>query len=124
MSDATEIISQYWSACQARDWNTFSELLAPDLVYELPQTRERIMGSDAYVEFNANFPGDWDVEIVRVLGNRRQAASWNTFRVNGNEHVGVCFFDIDEAGLIEHITDFWPEPYDPPPGRDHLIERY
>jgi hypothetical protein len=25
-------------------------------------------------------------------------------------------------GLITHVTDFWPEPYEPPPGREHLVE--
>jgi hypothetical protein len=24
--------------------------------------------------------------------------------------------------LIARITDFWPEPYDPPAGREHLVE--
>jgi hypothetical protein len=124
MSDATEIINRYWSACQARDWKKFSALLAPDLVYELPQTRERIIGRKAYVEFNATFPGDWEVEIVRMLGNHKHAASWNSFEVNGNEHVGVCFFELDENNRISHITDFWPEPYEPPAGREHLTERY
>jgi hypothetical protein len=27
-------------------------------------------------------------------------------------------------GLISHISDFWPVPYDPPAGREHLTERY
>ena len=28
------------------------------------------------------------------------------------------------AGLIARITDFWPEPYDPPARRVGLAERY
>lgn len=125
MSRAADAVYEYWTACEARDWATFGELLAPDVVYELPQTRERIRGRPAYVEFNATFPGgDWQVEIVRVLGDDRHAASWITFRVDGTEQIGLGYFDLDEAGLISHITDFWPEPYDPPPGREHLTERY
>jgi len=30
----------------------------------------------------------------------------------------------DWDGLITRVTDFWPEPYEPPPGREHLVERY
>jgi len=26
--------------------------------------------------------------------------------------------------LITQVTDFWPEPYEPPPGREHLVERW
>ena len=28
------------------------------------------------------------------------------------------------GGLIARVADFWPEPYEPPPGRDHLVERF
>jgi hypothetical protein len=51
-------------------------------------------------------------------------ASWTDFLVDGTHQTGLCFFDLDEAGLIERITDFWPVPYEPPPGREHLTERY
>ncbi len=29
----------------------------------------------------------------------------------------IAFLECDEQGVITSITDFWPEPYDPPPGR-------
>jgi len=35
----------------------------------------------------------------------------------------LCFFEIDDAGAITRITDFWPESYEPPPGREHLVTR-
>ena len=124
MTDATKTVTQYWAACLARDWTTFAELLAPDVVYELPQTRERIHGRKNYVEFNATYPGDWHLEVVRVIGDERQAVSWTNFRVDGTEQTGLCFFDLDEHGLIKNLTDFWPTPYEPPPGRAHLTERY
>lgn len=38
--------------------------------------------------------------------------------------VGLCFFELDEDGLISRITDFWPEPYELPASRAHLVERY
>ena len=37
---------------------------------------------------------------------------------------GLSFFDIDADGAITRITDFWPEPYEPPANRDGLAERY
>jgi ketosteroid isomerase-like protein len=125
MDEATKMVTRYWTVCEARDWSAFGELLAPDVVYELPQTRERIRGRATYVEFNATYPGDWHLEIVRVTGDDRHAASWTVFRVDGTEpQPALCFFDLDDAGLITHISDFWPVPYDPPPGREHLTERY
>jgi hypothetical protein len=37
---------------------------------------------------------------------------------------GLCFFDLADDGKIALITDFWPEPYELPASRAHLVERY
>ncbi len=37
------------------------------------------------------------------------------------------FFDAypdDETGLVVRVGDVWPEPYEPPPARAHLTERF
>jgi ketosteroid isomerase-like protein len=124
MSDARDAVTRYWAACEARDWAAFGALVAEDVVYECPQTRERVRGRDAYVRFNAEYPGDWHVRVERAVGDGRHAATWTRFEVDGGEQAGLCFFDLDGQGLIAHITDFWPVPYEPPPGREHLVERY
>lgn len=121
---AQHVVAAYWAAAEERDWAAFAALLADDVVYELPQTRERIRGRDAYVRFNVEYPGDWHLTIERVVGTGRYAASWTRFQVAGTEQPGLCFFDLDGDGRIAKITDFWPEPYEPPPGREHLTERY
>jgi hypothetical protein len=33
-------------------------------------------------------------------------------------------FELDQDGLIASISDFWPEPYEPPAERAHLAERF
>jgi ketosteroid isomerase-like protein len=123
---AADTVTAYWAAANARDWKTFGDLLAPDVVYEIPQSRERITGRERYVRFNAEYPGDgWVVEPIRVVGDgTAHGATWTRFLVGETEQTGLCFFDLDEHGLISHITDFWPVPYEPPPGREHLAERY
>jgi ketosteroid isomerase-like protein len=124
MTTSSDVVRAYWAACEARDWATFGALLADDVVYEAPQTRERVRGREAYVRFNAEYPGDWHLSVERAVGDGRHAASWTTFRVDGTEQNGLCFFELDDAGRVARITDFWPEPYDPPAGREHLVERY
>jgi hypothetical protein len=37
---------------------------------------------------------------------------------------GLSFFEIDRSDVITRITDFWPEPYELPASRAHLVERY
>ncbi len=114
----------YWTACEARDWAIFGQLLATDVVYDLPQPRQRLHGRETFVRFNAEYPGDWHLTVQRVIGEESRAATWIRVTLDGSELPALTFFDLDTDGLIARITEFWPEPYDPPPGREHLAERY
>ncbi|MFI0966047.1 nuclear transport factor 2 family protein [Streptomyces sp. NPDC021080] len=124
MTDLRKAVERYWACADARGWEAFAELLAEDVVYTLPQTRERISGREQYVEFNREYPGDWHVRIERVMAEPGQAVTWTHFTVGLEETHAITFFTADAQGRIATVTDFWPEPYEPPAGRDHLAERY
>lgn len=124
MENTRAVIEAYWTAADARDWATFGDLLADDVVYDMPQTRERIRGRDRCVRFNREYPGDWHVDVHRLVADGPRAATWGHFTVGDEEMLGITFFELDETGLITTITEAWPEPYEPPAGRAHLVERY
>jgi len=120
----------YWAAAERRDWEAFGALLAEDVVYDLPQTRERIRGRAAYLQFNREYPGDWHVVVERAVGDGEDggegghAATWTRVAVGDDELAALTFLDTGPDGLVTRITEFWPEAYDPPAGREHLVERY
>src|SRR5437899_4982913 len=116
------IVEQYWRAAQKRDWPDFGGLLHEDVVYDLPQTRERIRGRAAYIEFNRTYPGNWSLALESVLGDMDHAVSRVRFTIDGEEATGITFFDFKD-GLIARITDYWPEPYTAP-ARPVPTERY
>jgi hypothetical protein len=125
MSDAHQVVAAYWAAAEARDWDTFVGLVADDMVYEAPQTRERVRGREAYRRFNAEgFDREWHLTVERVVGEGRHAASWIDMTDGDDRYTGLSFFDIGEDGLITRITDFWPESAERPADRAHLSERY
>lgn len=126
MDDAHEVVAAYWAAAEARDWDTFVALVADDVVYEAPQTRERVRGREAYRRFNAEGFGDreWHVTVVRVVGEGRHAASWIEMTEAGERYPGVCFFDLGEDRLITRITDFWPARHEAPAERAGLTGHY
>jgi len=125
MANAHQVVAAYWAAAEARDWETFADLVADQVVYEAPQTRERVRGRAAYLSFNVEgFPGDWHLQVQRIVGEGRHAASWIQFSDAGDHYPGLCFFDLDENGRIAGITDFWPEPGELPASRAHLVEHY
>jgi hypothetical protein len=124
MTDLRKTVESFWTLAEARDWTGFADTLAEDVVYTLPQTRERISGRERYVEFNREYPADWHLRIERIVAEPGQVVSWTHFTVGLEEMYAISFFTGDESGRISVITDFWPEPYEPPAGRDHLTERY
>jgi len=118
-----DIIERFWKAVNNRDWETFESLVHEDIVYELPQTRERVRTRVAFRELNANYPGDWTLRIVRLVVDDCQAASQIAFRINDEEQVGISFFEFKNE-LIYRIIEFWPYPYEPPVRQSEGIERY
>lgn len=117
-------VHAYVELTEARDWPALGELLTDDVVYEMPQTRERIRGRAAFLRFNAEYPGDWHLSARRIVADGRHAAARLDARV-GADHQDACvWFELTDTGLISRVTDYWPEPYEPPAGRAHLVERW
>lgn len=116
-----DVVRRYFETMAGREWEAFGQLVAEDVVYEMPQSTERISGRESYVRFNQEYPGDWKLEVTRlVIDGDRAAASMN-FTVGEQQMVGLVFLEVTD-GLISRVTDFWPEPYEAPPGREHLTE--
>jgi len=112
---------RYFDTLNARDWDSFGALLADDVVYEIPQTGERITSRQRVVQFNQEYPGDWRLSVTRLIADGETvAASMNV--TDGDEGVVALVYFEFRADLITRVTDFWPETYPPPPGREHLVE--
>jgi hypothetical protein len=86
-------------------------------------SRERVSGRAAYLRFNAEgFTGDWHLAVERIVADEVTAASWIQMTDAGETYPGLTFFEVAD-GLIVSVTDFWPQAYEPPASREHLIER-
>lgn len=120
--DAT--VRQFWAMTEARDWSGLSPLLADDLVCEMEQTRERVRGKAAFLRFFAEFPGDWHLEVRRVIVDPTGdgGVSVLDFTVGDESMTGITFFTFGPDGLIARLEDVWPEPYQRPESRAHLTE--
>ncbi|GAB3364091.1 nuclear transport factor 2 family protein [Micromonospora halotolerans] len=114
----------YVDRLERRDWPGLTGLLTDDVVYEMPQTRERIRGREAFLRFNIDYPGDWHLRVRRLVADGRLAALWLDVRVGDEQQDACVWLELSEHGLINRIVDYWPEPYEPPQGREHLVERW
>ena len=118
-------IEAYVSRVQARDWDGVDELLHADVVYELPQTRERINGREGLRAFNTAYPGEWRLALAEAYADDEAGMARLDWHVaGGDDGTAIVFFRFDHEGLITRVTDWWPESYEPPTGREHLVERY
>ena len=119
-----QLVNRFIESLEARDWEAWASLLHPDVIYEIPQSRERIRGRERYLQFNQEYPGDWHLRLKVSLADDDHGVAWFGWEVDGSETGdGMAFFTFSD-GRITSITDFWPEPYEPPPGRRHLVERW
>lgn len=58
-----------------------------------------------------------------MVADAGSGVAWFDWEVDGKAAgEGIAFFDV-EGDRIVRVTDYWPEPYDPPTGREHLVER-
>jgi ketosteroid isomerase-like protein len=122
--ETRRIAVAYVDSLEQRDWPRLTGLLAEDVVYEMPQTRERIRGRSAFLRFNMDYPGDWHLRTRRVVADGHHVALWLEVRVGDEQQEACVWLETSEHGVICTITDYWPEPYDPPAGREHLVERW
>jgi ketosteroid isomerase-like protein len=119
-----DLAERFVTALEARDWDGWAATMQPDVVYEVPQTRERIRGRDRYLQFNREFPGEWHLSPAVTVADDDHAVVVFRWRLgDADEQEAIVVFGFRD-GLIATVTDFWPDPYEPPPGREHLTERW
>jgi hypothetical protein len=123
MGGNRELAERFIATLEARDWDAWAGLLHPAVVYEIPQSRERIRGRDRYLRFNQEYPGDWHLRPKVTIADECHGVVWFEWLLDGRTDDAIAFFEFAD-GLITRVTDFWPETYEPPPGREHLVERW
>ena len=91
---------------EARDWDAWAELLHPAVVYEIPQSRERIRGRDRYLRFNQEYPGDWHLRPKVTIADERHGVAGFEWLLAGRADDAMAFFEFAD-GVITRVTDFW-----------------
>jgi hypothetical protein len=117
-----ELIQLHWKLANERRWTEFAELLAPDLGYEVPQTREYADSGASYLELFKTWPGDWTATICTLVCEAQRAVCIVDFAVDDAVMPGISIFGVT-GGRIAQVTDFWPAPYEPPIRMTPLLKR-
>ena len=120
---AVRVARDFWARMASNDFASVAAVLAPGFAVEWPQTRERIRGAERFVRMNVEYPaqGPWRFTIHRLFGDEREAVSDVSITDGAFQARAVSFFEVAD-GLVQRLVEWWPEPYDAPADRAHLVE--
>jgi len=133
-----EIVLEFWRRMASNDFALTSAVLADDFVLEWPQSKERIRGAGNFARMNTEYPanGPWTFEINRLVSEDSRAEA-SQAQVSHAEvtHVvtdvsitdgvrvarAISFFTLTDR-RISRLVEYWPEPFEAPANRSHLVE--
>ena len=121
---ALDVVRRFWQLMASNEFGSVGEVLAPTFVLEWPQSGERIRGAERFARMNAEYPahGRWTFAVNRLVGGESEVVS-DVIVTDGVQRArAISFFEVSE-GRIMRLVEFWPEPYEPPANRAHLVER-
>jgi ketosteroid isomerase-like protein len=118
------IVSEFWRLMATNDFESVGQVLADDFVLEWPQSKERIRGAANFARMNREYvaKGLWRFTIHRIVANDREVVSDVSTTDGQARGRAISFFDIVD-GKITRVTEFWPEAFDAPANRAHLVEK-
>jgi limonene-1,2-epoxide hydrolase len=117
-----DLVSAFWVAMQANDWDKAATYLAPECVIDWPCSGERIVGRRDFARLQASYPtntGRWYFDVHRLVADRDVVASEVTV-TDGEQSARVVAFSELEGGHIARQIEYWPTAYEPLPGREDL----
>jgi SnoaL-like protein len=77
MGGSRELAGRFIASLEAGDWDGWAGPLHPAVVYENPQSRERIRGRDRCLRFNREYPGDRHLRPKATIADERHGVAWS-----------------------------------------------
>lgn len=134
MNAKHHIAETLWNFFDQEKWDDAKNLLHENFVAYWPQSREKIVGADNFIELNRNYPGEHTITVQNVNvfsgneGNIEKVVT-NVFicsqMPDGNDITlyAVSFFDIKDNKIIR-AEEYWADTYDAPQWRTQYVEKY
>lgn len=137
-----EIVERYANAWP-NDYEEMAKLRHPDFVEDWPQTKERIIGHEAYQKIHENYPGGLPkAEAKRIIGTEdrlvlspsfipiRVAGEGDLFTLecvntypDGNTYYVTAILELQDQKVRRQRTYFGPA-FEAPEWRAQWVERY
>jgi len=132
-AEAVGIVCKFWNYFNLCEWDSAKNLLAEDFEAYWPQSKERVIGRDNFIEINRNYPGSRKIQVensqceydrwdkiykVSTITNIK----WEKPNGKKEELYAISFFEIDSDEIINSALEYWAVTYPAPAWRKHLVE--
>lgn len=119
-----QVVQEFWRLMASNDFSSVSAVLADEFLLDWPQSGERIRGAERFAQINQEYPahGAWTFEVRRLVAEGSKVVTDVQVSDGTITATALSFFEAVD-GKIVRIEEFWPEPFDAPANRAHLVER-
>jgi ketosteroid isomerase-like protein len=120
---AIEMVKEFYRRMNTNDFHSAGQLFSDDYILEWPQSKERIRGRDNFAAVNHEYPayGRWVFTVNRIVGNETEAVS-DVSITDGTQAARAITFTTVREGKIVKQVEYWPDNYEAPENRRHLVE--
>jgi hypothetical protein len=119
-----ELVKKFWLLFSEQSWDKAAELLHQNFVAMWPQSRERIVGAQNFINVNRFYPGNHKIEIIHAFetGSKVLTTVWIEADT-GQKTFANSIFDIKDGQILK-AEEYWAEPYAAPDWRKQWAETY
>jgi len=123
LPNSEQVVREFWRLMATNDFACVAAVLSHDFVLEWPQSQERIRGATNFAQMNQEYTahGLWRFTLNRLVASATEVVT-DVSVTDGVQHArAVSFFTVAEGKIIR-LVEYWPEPYDAPTNRAHLVD--
>ena len=122
-TSAVDVVRRFWELMATNDFRSVGVALAEGFVLDWPQSNERIRGAERFARMNEEYPahGRWSFTVNRIVSGESEAVSDVSIADGTQNARAISFFTVAHV-KITRLVEFWPEPYEAPSNRKHLVE--
>jgi len=131
---AVDIACSLWRFINETNWQEAHKLLSDDFKADWPQSREKIIGPDNFIDLNRTYPGTHQIQILNHQHSYDNCDKLD--QVVTQVHIksqmpegknldlfGISFFKIRDEKIIE-VVEYWADSYPAPEWRKKLVTYY
>jgi hypothetical protein len=115
------MIEDHWRASERGDNTAEHAMYAEDAVLDYPQSGERFRGRATIAAQRGGHPANRHFTVQRISGEGSVWVSECVISYDGVPSHSVSIMELSD-GVVTHETQYFADPFDPPPSRAGLAE--